>query len=182
MKTTVNIKNKKAAAAIALFFAFVFAVVSFLTPGQDVARVGAASVLTERPQQAASNEAKPAVAVTPRVKPAAPAVAKAEPKAAAVRPIKGGEASYYGRGFAGRPTANGETFNPAEMTAAHRTLPFGTRVRVTNKDNGNTVVVRINDRGPYAHDRVIDLSQGAAKKIGMVATGTADVKLEVLAS
>lgn len=91
-----------------------------------------------------------------------------------------GEASYYGRGFAGRPTANGERFNPSEMTAAHRSLPFGTRLRVTNVRNGKAVVVRVNDRGPYAGDRILDLSQGAAERIGMITSGTAQVRIDVL--
>lgn len=97
------------------------------------------------------------------------------------RKVGTGEASYYGKEFAGRPTANGETFNPSEMTAAHRTLPFGTKVRVTNVRNGKSIVVRINDRGPYAKNRLIDVSKGAAQKLGMIASGTARVRLEVIA-
>ncbi|WP_274630522.1 septal ring lytic transglycosylase RlpA family protein [Arvimicrobium flavum] len=72
-------------------------------------------------------------------------------------------------------TASGERMNPAEMTAAHRSLPFGTKVAVTNKRNGKTVVVRINDRGPFIKGRVIDLSKAAASKIGMVGSGHAPV-------
>ena len=87
-------------------------------------------------------------------------------------------ASYYGHEFAGRRTASGERFNPGAMTAAHRTLPFGTRVRVTNSRNGRSVTVRINDRGPHAKGRAIDLSHGAARAIGM--GGTGNVRLEVL--
>lgn len=101
-------------------------------------------------------------------------------EAARTKALGSGEASYYGPGFAGRPTANGERFNPAEMTAAHRTLPFGSKLRVTNTRNGQSVVVRVNDRGPYAHNRIIDLSQGAAKEIGMIQSGTAHVKLELI--
>ena len=101
-----------------------------------------------------------------------------EPEA---RHLATGEASYYGPGFAGRPTANGERFNPSEMTAAHRTLPFGTRLRVTNERNGKSVVVRVNDRGPYAGNRILDLSEGAASKIGMLSSGTARVRIDVLA-
>jgi peptidoglycan lytic transglycosylase len=88
-------------------------------------------------------------------------------------------ASYYGPGFTGRRTASGESFNPAAMTAAHRTLRFGTRVRVTNSRNGRSVVVRINDRGPFVKGRSIDLSSGAARAIGMSTTG--HVRMEVLA-
>ena len=84
-------------------------------------------------------------------------------------------ASWYGPGFHGRRTANGETFNTHALTAAHRTLPFGTRVKVTNVGNGRSVVVRINDRGPFVHGRVIDLSQAAARVIGM--SGTARITI-----
>lgn len=91
-----------------------------------------------------------------------------------------GMASYYGDELAGRPTASGEPFDPTRLTAAHRTLPFGTKLRVTNLRNGKTVVVRINDRGPFARRRIIDLSYAAARRIGMVATGTALVRIERL--
>ena len=88
----------------------------------------------------------------------------------------GGVASWYGPGFQGRKTANGERFNTGALTAAHRTLPFGTMVRVTNQNTGRSVMVRINDRGPYAGGRVIDLSLAAARHIGM--SGLAKVALE----
>jgi rare lipoprotein A len=91
-----------------------------------------------------------------------------------------GIASFYGTKFQGRRTANGEIFNTIEMTAAHRTLPFGTQLRVTNLRNGKSVVVRVNDRGPHLRGRIIDLSKAAAKKIGITRTGTARVKLEIL--
>ncbi len=91
-----------------------------------------------------------------------------------------GMASYYGPGFANRPTANGERFDPRAMTAAHRSLPFGTRVRVTNLENGRQVVVRINDRGPYRKGRVLDLSRAAARKLGFLEDGVAHVRIEVL--
>ncbi|MHB2209783.1 septal ring lytic transglycosylase RlpA family protein [Methylobacterium sp. CM6257] len=86
-----------------------------------------------------------------------------------------GVASWYGPGFNGRTTANGERFNTHALTAAHRTLPFGTKVRVTNKSNGRSVVVRINDRGPYVGGRVIDLSNASARALGM--SGLAKVSL-----
>lgn len=92
-----------------------------------------------------------------------------------------GVASWYGPGFNGRKTASGEIFNTNQLTAAHKTLPFGTSVRVTNLENGRSVVVRINDRGPYVGSRVIDLSHAAAVQIGMIEDGTAKVKIEVLA-
>lgn len=91
-----------------------------------------------------------------------------------------GPASWYGGKFHGRRTANGERFDMNEMTAAHRSLPFGTRVRVTNERNGRSVVVRINDRGPFVGNRIIDLSRGAAAAVGMVRTGVAPVRVEVL--
>lgn len=91
-----------------------------------------------------------------------------------------GHASFYGLRFKGRPTASGEIFDPQAMTAAHRTLPFGTRLRVTNISNGRSVVVRINDRGPYAHGRIIDLSRAAAERLEMVRRGIAPVRLEYL--
>ena len=77
--------------------------------------------------------------------------------------IGGGMASYYGKELAGNRTASGERFNPSQLTAAHRSLPFGSRVRVTNTANGDSVVVRINDRGPFSHGRIIDVSQAAAR-------------------
>gem|GEM_PF-1301314 len=89
-----------------------------------------------------------------------------------------GQASWYGPGFHGRTAADGSRFNMYAMTAAHKTLPFGTQVRVTNTRNGKSCIVRITDRGPYAHGRVIDLSKAAAKEIGVLATGVASVKLE----
>lgn len=91
-----------------------------------------------------------------------------------------GEASYYGRGFHGRKTASGEKFDMHALTAAHRTLPMGTRVRVTNLDNGRTVVVRINDRGPFHKRRIIDVSYAAAHKLDMLRSGVVPVKLEIL--
>ncbi len=91
-----------------------------------------------------------------------------------------GYASWYGPGFDGAYSASGERFNQEALTAAHPSLPFGTQIRVTNMDNGNSVVVRVNDRGPYAHGRVIDLSAGAARVIGLIQAGVAPVSLEVL--
>lgn len=90
-----------------------------------------------------------------------------------------GRVSWYGPGFHGRRTANGERFNKHEMTAAHKTLPFGTLVRVVNEKNGHSVLVRINDRGPYCGGRVLDLSEGAAGQIGIKGSGTGSVKLEI---
>lgn len=91
-----------------------------------------------------------------------------------------GLASWYGPGFNGNRSASGEVFNQEALTAAHPSLPFGTQVRVTNLDNGMSVVVRINDRGPYAGDRIIDLSAGAARVIGLMQAGVAPVNLQVV--
>ena len=93
-----------------------------------------------------------------------------------------GIASWYGQRHHGRPTASGKPFNMHALTAAHRSLPLGTRVRVTNLENGRSVVVRITDRGPYVRGRSIDLSHAAAKALGMVKRGLASVRMEVLAA
>jgi rare lipoprotein A len=106
--------------------------------------------------------------------------AAALPSTAAQGQASDGLASWYGPGFAGRRTANGEVFDPSQLTAAHKTLPFGTQVKVTNLNNGSSVVVRINDRGPFKPGRVIDLSRAAAERIGMVGSGIAPVRLELL--
>ena len=89
-----------------------------------------------------------------------------------------GEAAYYGAELAGRPTASGEIFDPGLLTAAHRTLPLGSRVQVTNLRNGLSTVVRINDRGPYSGDSIIDLSTAAAQRIGLFPRGSGRVQLE----
>ena len=93
-----------------------------------------------------------------------------------------GEASWYGPKFHGRRTANGEVFDMYEISAAHRTLPFGTRVRVENLQNGRSLVVRINDRGPFIDGRILDLSYAAAQEIGMVEAGVVPVLLTILDS
>ncbi len=103
-------------------------------------------------------------------------------EAAEVVQTSDGVASWYGGKFHGRKTANGERFDKNALTAAHRSLPFGTRVRVTNARSGEAVVVRINDRGPYAGERIIDLSRGAAAQIGIVGAGVGQVELEILRS
>ncbi len=134
---------------------FAEAFAEFETPAEPVALEGAVDITTVEPA--------------------------ASPAEAATRDLGTGIASYYGRGFAGRPTANGERFDPRAMTAAHRTLPFGSRVRVTNPRTGASVVVRINDRGPFTRGRTIDLSQGAAEQIGLIAAGHGNVQLELIA-
>lgn len=94
-----------------------------------------------------------------------------------------GMATWYGPGFAGHRTANGERFDPSQLTAAHRTLPFGTRVRVISERTGESVVVRINDRGPFGHEeRIIDLARGAARRIGLDRAGVMRVRLEIVSA
>jgi rare lipoprotein A len=99
---------------------------------------------------------------------------------ASADPEMDGIASWYGGKFHGRLTSNGEVFDTNEMTAAHKTLPFGTLVRVTNLDNGMTTIVRINDRGPFVEGRIIDLSRAGADAVGMVGIGVARVKLDII--
>jgi rare lipoprotein A len=89
-----------------------------------------------------------------------------------------GVASWYGPGFSGKKTANGDIFDETKMTAAHKTLPLGTKAKVTNVNNGKSVEVEINDRGPYAEGRIIDLSQAAASAIGIIDRGVAKVRVE----
>ncbi len=91
-----------------------------------------------------------------------------------------GNASYYAAKFVGRPTANGEIFDNTKLTAAHKTLAFGTKVRVTNLSNGKSVIVRINDRGPFIAGRIIDLTEAAAKKLDMLKKGVQKVKVECI--
>jgi rare lipoprotein A len=90
-----------------------------------------------------------------------------------------GSASYYADSLSGNPTASGESYDKDALTAAHRTLAFDSMVKVTNLDNGKSVVVRINDRGPHAKNRIIDVSGAAAKQLGLIDSGTAKVRLEL---
>jgi rare lipoprotein A len=99
-------------------------------------------------------------------------------RAGGIPPV--GIASYYGKEHAGLRTASGERYDLQGMTAAHPTLPFGTRVRVTNLDNGRKAVVRINDRGPFRRGRIIDVSYAAARELGLIGPGLARVRLDVL--
>lgn len=108
------------------------------------------------------------------------AVARAAKTRVKIAKRQSGVASYYGPEFAFRRTASGEMFDPKEMTAAHRTLPFGTKIRVTNLANGKRVVLRVNDRGPYRKNRVIDVSHAAARKLGFAHHGTTRVRIDVL--
>ena len=94
--------------------------------------------------------------------------------------IQEGKASFYADKFEGKKTASGEIYRHSKPTAAHKTLPFGTRVKVTNKANQKSTIVRINDRGPFVKGRIIDLSKSAAKKLGYLKEGVTDVKIEVV--
>jgi rare lipoprotein A len=94
--------------------------------------------------------------------------------------VQRGLATFYGGAHQGGPTASGERFDKRRLTAAHRTLPFGTRVRVTNTRNGRSVEVRINDRGPYGHGRIIDVSEAAARRLDMIDAGVVPVIVEVV--
>lgn len=94
--------------------------------------------------------------------------------------VESGNASWYGKYFHGRQTANGDKYNMFAMTAAHKTLPFNSQVKVVRRDNGNSVIVRINDRGPFIQGRVIDLSYEAAKALGIVEKGEAPVELYLI--
>lgn len=117
--------------------------------------------------------AKPMHASRPEVQTPAPAPASPEP-----RVIGQGKASYYASRLHGRRTASGERLDNSDLTAAHRELPFGSLVRVTNLANQQSVVVRINDRGPHGGGRIIDVSRKAAEQLGMLRSGTAQVKIE----
>lgn len=109
-----------------------------------------------------------------------PADHQAPTAPSAQRTIRGGEASYYHDSLAGNPTASGTPYRPGALTAAHQTLPLGTKVRVTDAASGRSVVVEVNDRGPFAKNRVIDLSRAAAQQIGMIQRGHSKVQLEVI--
>ncbi|MGH9461241.1 MAG: septal ring lytic transglycosylase RlpA family protein [Vicinamibacteria bacterium] len=113
-----------------------------------------------------------------RPRPTAPPSAPAPPPAPGT--IQEGLASWYGLDEAGRPTASGETMDPGAFTAAHLTFPFGTLLRVTDGENGRSVMVVVNDRGPFVDNRILDLSYGAAKALDMVGRGVAAVRIEVI--
>jgi rare lipoprotein A len=172
----------------------------FTTPLASVALLIAGSALAAAPVDARSaapsfsqiptavqlslREVEPQPFNDELLRPTAPSVRLASTVAMApsqrVSRVIEGTASWYGPGFFGNRTANGEVYRPGTLTAAHRSLPFGTMVRVTNLNNGRTAVVRINDRGPFVGSRVIDLGHGAAQQVGLVSSGTAPVRLEVL--
>lgn len=185
MKTLQTRDRKAITIVVGFVLAVVFVVASFLSLERGSSSMAAAAVLegemnAQRPAPTMINPATARDSLIGSKKSASQSPIRPDVDETSTKTLGSGEASYYGPGFAGRPTANGERFDPAEMTAAHRTLPFGSRIKVTNTKNGKSVIVRVNDRGPYAHNRVIDLSKGAAQQIGMLQSGTADVKLELI--
>jgi rare lipoprotein A len=137
----------------------------------------AQTVLTQSPRLQSLEQAVAAVGETP-VEPSV------ESKLAVVRQafetVGEGNASYYGNELAGNRTSSGERFDPAAFTCAHRSLPLGTTLRVTNLANGRSVIVRVNDRGPFTRGRILDMSLAAAREIAMVGPGHARVRLEVV--
>jgi rare lipoprotein A (peptidoglycan hydrolase) len=110
----------------------------------------------------------------------APAVNNSSMPKAALQPVGLGKASWYGPGFRGKKTASGEIFDDSKFTAAHKYLPLGSKAKVTNLNNGKSVKVEINDRGPFAQDRIIDLSRAAAHALGMVDRGVANVRVDLV--
>jgi rare lipoprotein A len=138
-------------------------------------------------QQPATPEAPRPAPAQPAEKPVAPVPPPAPPQPTPPRetraaPIERGRVSLYGVDFAGKTTASGERFDPAALTMAHHTLPFGTRVRITNLSNQRSVEVRVNDRGPAVRGRIADVSLAAARRLGMTDDGVIDATLEVVGS
>ncbi len=140
----------------------------------------AALILALAPLAQAQTAAAPASAAAPAPEPAPSAKAAPVPEKASSGDVTEGKVAHYGRKFNGRKTASGERFNASAMTMAHKTLPFGTLVKVTNLANKRSVVVRVNDRGPIDADRVGDLTTAAASKIRMLRSGVVDAKMEVV--
>jgi rare lipoprotein A len=144
--------------------------------------LAAALAFAQAPAPAAAPAAAPAPApaAAPAAAPApAPALA---PAAQAASGVERGELAWYGKKFAGRKTASGEAYNPGAMTMAHKSLPFGTKVKVTNLANKKSVTLRVNDRGPTQADRVGDVSAAAARQLGMLKAGVIDAELEVVSA
>ena len=134
----------------------------------------AGQAVTPLAVQKAVDEASDEDAVQPQ-----PAIVE-QPAEDSFEHVGEGEASYYGNELAGNRTASGERFNPRALTAAHRTLPLGSKLRVTNKANGKSVIVRINDRGPFAKARLIDVSFAAAQELNLIRAGKGRVRLDLL--
>ena len=150
--------------------------------------VGTAAVLFALSPWVQAQTASAPAAAAPATAPAAAPAAAAAPVAPAAKAVSKavagdateGKVAFYGRKFAGRKTASGERFNPNAMTMAHKTLPFGTLVKVTNLKTKRSVVVRVNDRGPSTPDRIGDVTSAAATKLKMRRAGVIDAKLEVV--
>jgi rare lipoprotein A len=151
-----------------------------ITGSGCLAPASAGSFPSSSPAKVAILEANPAPSWEDRFIRQIPPAPLAQGQQIASAAASTGQASWYGPGFYGGRTASGETLRPGTLTAAHRTLPFGTLVRVTNLWNGRSAVVRINDRGPFHGGRIIDLAHGAAYELGVTASGVAQVRLEVL--
>ena len=151
-----------------------------ITATGSFAPVSAGSFSAATPAAVAILEANPVPSWEDRFIRQIPPAPLAQGQQIASATVATGQASWYGPGFYGNRTASGETLRPGTLTAAHRTLPFGTRVRVTNLWNGRSAVVRINDRGPFHGNRVIDIAHGAAQSLGLTTSGVAQVRLEVL--
>lgn len=157
-----------------------------------IAALSAAGAHAQSPQPGAAKsppQSAPPAATAPApgpsaVAPVAPAPAAAAAPAAspAATGTESGKIAYYGRKFAGRKTASGERYNPDAMTMAHKTLPFGTKVKVTNKANGKSAELRVNDRGPTHGDGVGDVSLAASKKLGFGKAGTIDADIVVVSA
>lgn len=167
---------------------FAFAPMAAVVTALAVPAIGGAAAMlaspaaAEQPGSFAAPSAPFAAAVTPAMIVSTDStIADAVASEPAYKPLGSGMASYYGRELAGNRTASGERFNPADLTAAHRTLPLGSRVRVTNTRTGDSVIVRINDRGPFHGSRLIDLSEAAAREIGIRAAGSGRVEIAVAA-
>lgn len=144
-------------------------------------KVFALSLLAAASLAQAQTAGAPTAPAAPAAASAAPAAASAPKAAAPAAAGDSGKVAWYGQKFAGRKTASGERFNPGALTMAHKSLPFATKVKVTNLKNNRSVVVRVNDRGPMTPDRVGDVSQAAARKIGMLRSGVVEARLDVVA-
>ena len=155
---------------------------AFFTVLVGLAVTGCATTQREpaAPREAAIPPAPPPSRPTPPPRTEPPRRAEPAPKPPADGTTQQGTASWYGKPHHGKKTASGEVYDMNALTAAHRTLPLGTRVRVTNAENGRSVIVRINDRGPFRDNRIIDLSRAAARELGVTGEGLFKVRLEVL--
>ena len=141
---------------------------------------GLPSLIGVKPQSAEAATLEDATAAAKNKRAQGKAVRQANSRETSKKKVIRGQASWYGPGFHGKKTASGEIFDQGRLTAAHKTLPLGTKAKVTNLENGNSVEVEINDRGPYVGDRVIDLSRAAANALGFVESGLTLVRIEPL--